>query len=51
MLDLIFNVFGITFTAAGVYGAMHGEIVAPIGFAFSAVAVALLANFFEARSS
>jgi pheromone shutdown protein TraB len=51
MLNLIFNAFGITLTAAAVYGAMNGEIVSPIGLAFSAVAVAIFANFVEAQSS
>jgi hypothetical protein len=49
MLNLIFNAFGITLTAAAVYGAMDGQIFVPIGFAVAAVAVALLANFVEAR--
>jgi NADH:ubiquinone oxidoreductase subunit K len=49
MLNLIFNAFGITLTAAAVYGAMEGQIFVPIGFAVAAVAVALLANFVEAR--
>src|SRR5258708_1566051 len=50
MLNLIFNAFGITLTAAAVYGAMDAEIVSPIGFAFAAISVALFANFVEARS-
>jgi hypothetical protein len=49
MLNLIFNVFGIMLTAAAVYGAMDGQIIVPIGFAFAAVSVALFANFVEAR--
>jgi hypothetical protein len=36
-------------TAAAVYGAMDGQIIVPIGFAFAAVSVALFANFVEAR--
>ena len=50
MLNIVFNAFGIALTAAAVYGAMDGEIVSPIGFAFAAVAVALFANFIEART-
>jgi hypothetical protein len=49
MLNLVFNAFGITLTAATVYGAMDGQIFNPIAFAFAAVAVALFANFVEAR--
>jgi hypothetical protein len=49
MLNLTFNVFGIMLTAAAVYGAMDGQIIVPIGFAFAAVSVALFANFVEAR--
>jgi hypothetical protein len=49
MLNLIFNAFGITLTATAVYGAMDGQIVDPIGFGVAAVAVALFANFVEAR--
>ena len=49
MLNLTFNVFGIMLTAAAVHGAMDGQIIVPIGFAFAAVSVALFANFVEAR--
>jgi hypothetical protein len=42
MLDLVFNAFGITLTAAAIYGALDGEIGSPIGFAISAVAVLYL---------
>jgi hypothetical protein len=49
MLDLTFNAFGILVTAAAVYGAMNGEIAGPIGFGLAAVAIALFANFVEAR--
>jgi hypothetical protein len=50
MLNLAFNAFGITLTAAAVYGAMDGQIIDPIGFGCAAVAVALFANFVEART-
>jgi hypothetical protein len=49
MRNLTFNVVGIMLTAAAVYGAMDGQIIVPIGFAFAAVSVALFANFVEAR--
>jgi hypothetical protein len=49
MLNLLFNAFGIMLTAIAVYGAMDGQIIVPIGFGFAAVAVALAANFVEAR--
>jgi predicted membrane chloride channel (bestrophin family) len=49
MLNLTFNAFGIALTAMAVYGAMDGQIFAPVGFGVAAVAVALFANFVEAR--
>jgi hypothetical protein len=49
MLNLIFNAIGILLTAAALYGAMDGQIIFPIGFAFAAVSVALFANSVEAR--
>jgi len=49
MLDLTFNAFGIMLTAAAIYGAMNGEIAGPVGLGVAAVAVALFANFVEAR--
>jgi hypothetical protein len=49
MLNLIFNAFGITLTATAVYGAMDGQLFVPIGLGVAAVAVALFANFVEAR--
>ena len=49
MLDLTFNAFGIMLTAAAIYGAMNGEIAGPVGLWVAAVAVALFANFVEAR--
>ena len=49
MLDLTFNAFGIMLTVAAIYGAMNGEIAGPIGLGGAAVAVALFANFVEAR--
>jgi hypothetical protein len=48
MLNLTFNVFGIMFTAAAIYGAMDGQIIIPIGLAFAAVSTALFANAVEA---
>ena len=50
MLNIVFNAFGIALTAAAVYGAMDGQIIDPIGFGCAAVAVALFANFVEART-
>jgi len=50
-VEITANAFGITLTAAAVYGAMDGRIIDPIGFGCAAVAVALFANFVEARSS
>jgi hypothetical protein len=44
MLNINFNAFGITLTAAAVYGAMDGQIIDPISFGCAAVAVALFAN-------
>jgi hypothetical protein len=49
-VEIAANAFGITLTAAAVYGAMDGRIIDPI-FGCAAVAVALFANFVEARSS
>ena len=49
MLNLIFKAFGIMLTAAALYGAMDGQIIFPIGFAFAAVSLALFANSVEAR--
>ena len=49
MLNLAFNAVGIMLTATAVYGAMDGQIVSPIGFAFAAITVALIANFVEAQ--
>jgi hypothetical protein len=50
MLNLAFNVVGIMLAAAAVYGAMDGDIVSPIGFAFAVITVALIANFVEEQS-
>jgi len=49
MLNLIFNAIGILLTAAALYGAMDGQIIFPIGFAFAAVSTALFANAVEAE--
>jgi hypothetical protein len=49
MLNLIFNAIGIMLTAAALYGAMDGQIIFPIGFAFAAVSTALFANAVEAE--
>jgi hypothetical protein len=50
MLNLAFNAVGIMLTATAVYGAMDGQIVNPIGFAFAAIMMAVIANFVEAQS-
>jgi hypothetical protein len=49
MVNLVFNAFGIMLTAAAISGAMDGDIVGPLGFGVATVAVALFANFVEAR--
>jgi hypothetical protein len=49
MFNFIFDAIGIMLTAAAISGAMDGEIVGPLGFGVATVAVALFANFVEAR--
>jgi hypothetical protein len=50
MYNLVFNAFGIALTAVAIYGVMNGQIADGICFGFGAVAMALIANFVEAKS-
>jgi uncharacterized membrane protein len=50
MYNLVFNAFGIALTAVAIYGVMNSQIADGICFGFGAVAMALIANFVEAKS-